>query len=730
MKYKKILLVLLLILSKLILTSCDNNREQTDSSGSTYYEITFETNGGSEVEKQLIEKNGTIEVPETQKTGYEFKGWFKDDKFTTKWEFAVDRVTKDITLYASWEKLEEKNENMKDIFTKLESTIYTNNIIFKDDTQLKPHLIGVDKERFLNEIKYPVPDVLSEQRFHVKDYQVSPNNEDNTPSFQSLINRLKTIDGVKVIYFDEGIYTFKDTVKIEGIQDLYIVGEKTTWMMNSWLSILEINNSEDIHLNYIDFDYAISPSISGEVVSVDKTKHEVVIKVDDEFDLTNHRYTNGKINYGNYMEYVYDEAYSAYIPDANGMLRYNSTGDRVKGIEDGTYDKSKRQLTLRFNLVQGPFIAPEIGKRVSVAFTMYEHPGIVISNSKNTYLETINIYTTPGMSIMGHSSENLYFNRTNIMLKTGSKRLMTATADGLHLGDCLGDVVITNSLYEASHDDAINIKTFYFKVDSFSRNKLNLSMTTTEIRIPINVGDQIEIYDGNSFKDKIIRTVTEVAVYGTSYELTLDQNISSKAITVGDLAANISRVPNVTIENSIFRNKRNRGILLQARNSIIKNNAFYNILHGPIMIHAAKDIFSEAVVPRNIVVENNKFFNNNGQKGTRSDISIFRSGGAIVENVIQNVIVRNNYISNSSENAIFLNGVGDIKVDSNLINQPAIRTSGKKGNNSAIYVNNAVDVTISNIYIHQEKDKQDYTHVFYENANNLVVRDIINLSEE
>ena len=39
---------------------------------------------------------------------------------------------------------------------------------------------------------------------------------------------------------------------------------------------------------------------------------------------------------------------------------------------------------------------------------------------------------------------------------------MTCTADGLHFGECFGEIIITNSIIENTHDDALNVKSGYW----------------------------------------------------------------------------------------------------------------------------------------------------------------------------------------------------------------------------------------------------------------------------
>ena len=69
------------------------------------FTVTFNSNGGSAVPSQeVLEGDLAIEPAEPTKDGSTFAGWFTDDDtFATEWDFGVDTVTADITLYAKWE---------------------------------------------------------------------------------------------------------------------------------------------------------------------------------------------------------------------------------------------------------------------------------------------------------------------------------------------------------------------------------------------------------------------------------------------------------------------------------------------------------------------------------------------------------------------------------------------------------------------------------------------------
>lgn len=64
------------------------------------YTITFETNGGNDIEPITEDYETYIELPTPKKTGYSFEGWYSDEALTQKYE--SNKMPKDITLYAKW----------------------------------------------------------------------------------------------------------------------------------------------------------------------------------------------------------------------------------------------------------------------------------------------------------------------------------------------------------------------------------------------------------------------------------------------------------------------------------------------------------------------------------------------------------------------------------------------------------------------------------------------------
>ncbi len=78
------------------------SRISTGGSGTSYYTVKFDTNGGSTIKNLSVRKNGVVSEPEApKKDGYTFEGWYTDKELTTAYDFTA-KVTKSMTLYAKW----------------------------------------------------------------------------------------------------------------------------------------------------------------------------------------------------------------------------------------------------------------------------------------------------------------------------------------------------------------------------------------------------------------------------------------------------------------------------------------------------------------------------------------------------------------------------------------------------------------------------------------------------
>lgn len=80
------------------------------------FTVTFDSQGGTEVPAARAAKDSVIAEPAAPtRQGYTFGGWYKEAACINAWDFANDKVTENITLYAKWtESQSEEPDDDKD----------------------------------------------------------------------------------------------------------------------------------------------------------------------------------------------------------------------------------------------------------------------------------------------------------------------------------------------------------------------------------------------------------------------------------------------------------------------------------------------------------------------------------------------------------------------------------------------------------------------------------------
>ena len=576
--------------------------------------------------------------------------------------------------------------------------------------------VGVNYDKLNNEELYKVPN--KGKIYNAKDYKITFNSENNAGNLTLLLNELANVDGVKIIKFESGTYYMNSTILANNVSNVYLVGNKDTkFIYTGWMGFIKATNCNNLHLNNIIFDINPSPTITGKIVSSeeDDVYAYIYVNPDEEYDLSNEIYQKYYLKRtGSYAEYYYDDEYKSYIPNRNGNLFYNAGST---GLTDLTYDKNTKLLkvTLKKNFPYCSYKKPNKGVVVSVGFQVYESFGFYYLNCVDTYMENITTYTVGGMGLRTDNGKNLYLNRVNFIREIGTGRLLTCTADILHTCNLEGVAKFTNCILEGSHDDAINVKTFYTKITDIDGNVVSVSQTQNEVSISFDVGDEVEIYDPSNMSYKDTYKVMGVKTIGSNYDLTLDKKVPNKGSKnyTGFNLGNASKATRVTLDNSVIKNKRNRGILLQGRDSIISNCTFLNVNMGAIQVLGVDDVFKEAIVPKNIKIYNNKFLK------CYDDIQVFTYGSKgpseASNNTLKDCDIYNNFFYKSIGNTMALYGVGNIKVHNNFDFQLNSKTY-------TVYVHHADDVTISDNITYFASDVNAFNYVKDGgNNNNLLI---------
>lgn len=533
--------------------------------------------------------------------------------------------------------------------------------------------VGIEASRFEEETLYPHP--LEAKVYDVADYGITPSGSENSSAMASLLATLAQVSGPKVIHFPAGTYLFSTPFSLVNQKDLSLVGEDTLLSFTSWAGYLKATSSSNLHVEGLRFDMTPSPTIAGTIASVSETDTTatIALAIPDEFDLTNLLYTaweNGQKSCS-YMECYYDGASQAFVPKLDGNLFYNSPSSSAnKGIASLSYDAGNRQLSIVLNksFPYDAYQTPSIGTAVSFAYTMYDNHGFYFRGCENVYFEHVSVYTSGGMGFRIDGGKNFYLNHFSFAPKEGSSRIMTATADIIHSACQEGDLLISNSTLSSSHDDALNIKSFYGRISSVSNalKEIRVDQTQSEVSLAFAAGDKIDVYDPSSMALVDSFLVQSASGAGTSYDLVLDHRPS--LLSEGLLVGNDTKSVHFVLDNCLIENKRNRGLLLQSRRSAVKNCTFRNVIMGGIMVFSVGDQFKEAIVPEDITITSCKFLN------CVSPLSTFAYGtsgpSSTPVGLIKNVTLTNNFFAMGSGKAISLSSLANSKATNNLVLWP------------------------------------------------------------
>lgn len=166
------------------------------------YTVTFETNGGSAIEAQLVPEGTFATKPATAPTkeGNLFEGWYTEQTMTNLFDFYTP-ITKDITLYAKWMDISSITyDDLQQLFWK------AGNLAYQEYAYTEESLLALRKE--IEEIRPIIND------------QSSATQEEIATAYQTLHAAIQAL--VELPYRQTASLKINPTPIAEGIIPVYI----------------------------------------------------------------------------------------------------------------------------------------------------------------------------------------------------------------------------------------------------------------------------------------------------------------------------------------------------------------------------------------------------------------------------------------------------------------------------------------------------------------------------
>jgi hypothetical protein len=392
----------------------------------------------------------------------------------------------------------------------------------------------------------------------VADFGALPNGKDAGPGVRMAIAQLPSRGGA-TLYFPPGAYRFalrsETLMNFNGIEGFQIQGDGARFLFEGTPRPIAMVNCPGAQLRGFTIDWVRPPFSHGEIIQVDPAGRVADVRIDPEFPV------DGSERVKALATYERDTALMA----VNGIDAYD--------IVDKLDRVGEQRLRLWFNRP----LPLHTGDTLLLRHEVYGTNAINIDRCQKIKLVDITIHAAPGMAILGTQCRNISLQNVRVLPTPGSRRLMSTTADAVHLALCSGKIDIRDCLLTAMGDDCINAHGNYLQIQRIMSAR-NIAVGLSDyVPIPkielIPKGDHVEFVSANTLEDMAEAAVVD-AQAGASENLKLADDLPAN-VHPGDYLFDTSLRPLLTVSRCNFPGNRARGVLAHS-DAVIEHCHFAN----------------------------------------------------------------------------------------------------------------------------------------------------------
>ena len=524
-----------------------------------------------------------------------------------------------------------------------------------------------------------------ELEIKVADFGAVPNDGKNdTPAIAAAIEACKGRKSTRLV-FGPGRYDInagsepqtrrrQPSLKIENIDNMTIEGNGAELIGRDYSTMFHFSQCRNIAINNLTVDWDPVPFTQGKVVEANSDY--VDIEVVAPFTAQAGRRT---------------EALLGYDPELKRMAR-RYTDHNQKGYEK-TSEIVRPGVMRLFIGRQDRFagVLPPVGKHIIVRHQVYNYQAFEFLHCSKVRMENVNIYSNPGMGVIGRFSSDFLLRRLNVMLRPGSGRWMSSTADATNFGSCRGTIVMENCLFEGMGDDATNVNAGHYQVVAERSGDKELIIgcgpRDRHVTLP-QIGDRLEL----SGQDLVpYATVAVKSVKSDGKEKTFVVELSDKLperTAKGDIVGNASACPSVRIRGCTVSGSRARGFILKTRDAVIEDCTLQNVSASGIAMNTDLTAWWESVGSQDVIIRNNRFIDCRFERAYVSGVIECLAGltGQEAAGIHRRITVENNIIQGTDGNAIRIGYANQADIVGNVIDN---------SNKEAIFIHNSRNVRVT-----------------------------------
>lgn len=454
---------------------------------------------------------------------------------------------------------------------------------------------------------------------HIKDY---------TPMIYEILNAHP--HGNICLSFTNGVYPFypekakgqyisvsnndngykKTVFSLMNMQDVTIEGKNSTFLLHGELVPFFLSESSNISIKGIDIDYDTPFVFEGKVIANNPEDKSFTLKVhpDNPYYIKNNRLFFKGYNWESPLgENI------IFSPETHSPIYNTSLYEHANTINELKAEELSPGVIKLSNMVSKE--VPPVGSIYTDKGPHGENrrfPGFIIQHCTNIQLDQINVFRSGAMALIAEKSSNLSLNSFNILLHTGSDRMISVSADATHFVGCSGNISLTNCRFENMLDDATNIHAIYMKVDSIpAPNMIGVSFGHFQQEgYPFgSSGDSICLVNRENLHILAKGKIVSIDPVNDNYYLIqtdIDvQRFQDKKLSIGNLNDNAS----VNISGCTVRQNRARSLLISTGGPVLIENCYFASMMAGIRICGDANYWFESGNVKEVTIRNNTFEN-------------------------------------------------------------------------------------------------------------------------
>lgn len=437
------------------------------------------------------------------------------------------------------------------------------------------------------------------------DFGVAESNPDNLPALKAALAAAKERKAARLV-LKKGVYrlTTNEALTLEGLSDFTFDGDDSTFISHRRsAAFMYVNECTRVRVaNFkVDWDWAREPLASlVRVAAVQK----------DSYDL----------EFVDYPDFPCKESHLVILSAFDPKTRSVGLEDGItRAIDFRRTNKPDAYRTWlapnRVRVKQAPAgIAP--GQLYRLQHYYYQMNGVNMRSNAHLRLENVTILSTPGHAflICGTQHHTLFDHVDIVAPKDDRRRIITCTADHLHMAQSRGYLKLDHCEFSLGADDILNMH----DCSGFARRKDVHTIRTQNARAygRLPKGTRVELRHGDYSPTGFTGTVREIKTVdakGAVYDITFEEEVPEQTTDGFVMFDKTYDTQNVIVRNGYFHDNRARGLLILARNVTVENNVFRHQEMGAIKIETGYtfNVWSEGYGVSNVVIRGNLFDNVN-----------------------------------------------------------------------------------------------------------------------